>query len=261
MLEVKGKVRLRQKVILGLLVTGLLLMILAGAWSAGLLPPASIIGQAILEKVEKVLTEPGKNGGGSREKNGERLSRAFPGAGATASGREAPSGKNESDPGSNPDAPAGTATEVPGEISGETSAGGTSGIRNGSPGAAGVREDALSPLRREIEAYYVARLEAICGYYEGRLNGLVGSAQAEYNTARREGQKISLASLARKYLAAGAALEKECDAEFYAVLADFKAELRKNSFPLDMPREAQKEYERAKAARKRQLLSAAAKVL
>ncbi len=44
-------------------------------------------------------------------------------------------------------------------------------------------------------------------------------------------------------------------------LADFKAELQKNSFPLDKAREAQKEYEQAKAARKRQLLSAAAKHL
>jgi hypothetical protein len=116
-------------------------------------------------------------------------------------------------------------------------------------------------LRREIEVFYFTKLETIGRYYEGRLNKLISSALSEYNAACRQKQKVSVVSLARKYIPAAVALERDCDGEFYAVLADFKAELQKNYFPLDKAREAQKEYEQAKAARKRQLLSAAAKHL
>jgi hypothetical protein len=114
--------------------------------------------------------------------------------------------------------------------------------------------------RQEIEAYFTTRLMVICGYYEGRLNSLLGSTWNEYHTAQKQGQKISAVSLAQKYIAAGNALERECDQEFYAVLTDFKAELRKNSFPLDKALEAQREYEKAKAARKKQIFHHAAKL-
>lgn len=116
-----------------------------------------------------------------------------------------------------------------------------------------------SPLRGEIEARYIARLEAICNYYEGKLNSLVGSAWNEYSTAPMQGQKISAVYLAGKYLVAGNALEKKCDREFYAVLSDFRSELRNHSLPLDKTYEVQREYNRAKAARKRQILSTASK--
>ncbi|HCJ79859.1 hypothetical protein DK28_0203420 [Peptococcaceae bacterium SCADC1_2_3] len=113
--------------------------------------------------------------------------------------------------------------------------------------------------RQEIEAHFTTKLMIICRYYEGRLNSLLGSTWNEYHTAQKQGQKVSVVSLAKKYIAAGSALERECDQEFYAVLTDFKAELRKNSFPLDKALEAQSEYEKTKAARKKQIFHTAAK--
>lgn len=115
-------------------------------------------------------------------------------------------------------------------------------------------------LQRQIEAYYLSRLQRIAASYESRLNALIGEAAVEYKSAQQQG-KLSVLSLARKYYASGSSLESRCDAEFYAVLDEFKTELRKNSLPLDTARQAQAAYERAKAARKKQMLSSAAKFL
>ena len=128
----------------------------------------------------------------------------------------------------------------------------------GAPGGAGLSSSFSSS--QEIEAYFITRLNIIGRYYEGRLNGLLGLAWNEYGAAQKLNGKVSAFSLAPKYIAAGNALEKECDQEFYAVLAEFKAEMRKNSFPLDKAFAAQREYERAKAARKKQIFRRAAKL-
>lgn len=114
-----------------------------------------------------------------------------------------------------------------------------------------------SPLQQQIEARYITRLQRIAGGYEGRLNSLVGRAWNEYSTTFNSGGKASAAALARKYIAAGTSLESQCDAQFYAVIGEFEAELRKNSLSLDTPKLARREYERTKAARKKQLLSTA----
>lgn len=111
--------------------------------------------------------------------------------------------------------------------------------------------------QQQLEACYIARLQSIAGGYEGRLNSLVGRAWNEYSTTANKGGKVSAAALARKYMAAGSALESQCDAQFYAVLGEFEAELRKNSYSSNTPKLARQEYERTKAARKKQILSAA----
>jgi hypothetical protein len=191
---------LRKPALFCLLIFGLLLLILAGIWYTGLLPPVHI-------------------------------------------------------PPSSFEKPLSTAPEPKDFLPERT------GPSKSAAGAPNALENAQTPLRREIEVFYFTKLETIGRYYEGRLNKLISSALSEYNAACRQKQKVSVVSLARKYIPAAVALERDCDGEFYAVLADFKAELQKNYFPLDKAREAQKEYEQAKAARKRQLLSAAAKHL
>lgn len=115
-----------------------------------------------------------------------------------------------------------------------------------------------STRQQQIEAHYIARLQKIAGGYEGQLNSLVGKAAADCSANR---DKSSLAALARKYIAAGNSLEAQCDAQFYAVLREFESELQKNSFSTDTPKIAKQEYERRKAARKKQLLSAAVQQL
>ncbi|HAG08846.1 MAG TPA: hypothetical protein DCK87_04685 [Desulfotomaculum sp.] len=144
-------------------------------------------------------------------------------------------------------------TPTPGESTAETPKG-----TPGAPGGAGLSSSFSSS--QEIEAYFITRLNIIGRYYEGRLNGLLSLAWNEYGAAQKLKGKAATFSLAPKYIAAGNALEKECDQEFYAVLAEFKAEMRKNSFPLDKAFAAQREYERAKAARKKQIFRRAAKL-
>lgn len=217
--------RLPRKVALfSVLFLGLSLLFLAGIRWAGLLPPLDALRQA-KERVQ-LPPAPGKEG----------VKPLFPPPEAWT-----PRAEQEKKP----------AKTEGGEASAEAT-----GTHDETVNASA---DAPPPLRQEIEARYIARLEAICSYYEEKLNDLVASAWNEYSAARMQGQKISAIYLAGKYLATGNALEKECDREFYAVLADFRSELRKHSLPLDKTYEAQREYERAKAARKRQILSAAAK--
>ncbi|GAB6275125.1 MAG: hypothetical protein STSR0004_19900 [Peptococcaceae bacterium] len=155
----------------------------------------------------------------------------------------------------------GNGKEIPREKTKETSGEKPANTPKGSAGTPGKATTGKSfSSRQEIEAYFTTRLMVICGYYEGRLNSLLGSTWNEYNDAQKQGQKISVFSLAKKYTAAGSALERECDQEFYAVLTDFKAELQKNSFPPDKVLEAQREYEKTKTARKKQIFHNAAKL-
>ncbi len=116
-------------------------------------------------------------------------------------------------------------------------------------------------LQQQIESRYVTRLRNLAGGYESRLSGLVGTAYNEYQADKKQGKKISVMALAGKYIAEGNGLEKQCDSQFYAVLDDFKAELRRNNLPLDTAVRAQQEYEYAKASRKKAILSAAAKMI
>ncbi|HAU30926.1 MAG TPA: hypothetical protein DCW46_01260 [Desulfotomaculum sp.] len=116
-----------------------------------------------------------------------------------------------------------------------------------------------SDKEKQIEAYYAKKLTAVASGYHQKLNSLVAAGMSEYDKVREKKEKASPISLARKYLSAGRALEAQCDAEFYPILDEYKAELEKNSFPPDAAVNAGKEYENAKAARKKQILLSAAK--
>jgi hypothetical protein len=127
-----------------------------------------------------------------------------------------------------------------------------------SPSNSGASGD---QLRQQIENSYITRLQNLAGGYEGRLNGLVGQAYNEYESAKKQGKDVSVVAIAGKYYAQGNALEKQCDAQFYPLLNEFKAELQKNGLPLDKANQTQQAYEYAKASRKKALLSAAAKMI
>jgi hypothetical protein len=101
-------------------------------------------------------------------------------------------------------------------------------------------------LQQQIDDYYSARLQNLAGGYESKLNGLVGEAFFEYQSDKKQGNDISLTTLAFKYISEGSALEKQCDAQFYPLLDEFEADLRKNNLPLDTAITAKQEYESAK---------------
>jgi hypothetical protein len=116
-------------------------------------------------------------------------------------------------------------------------------------------------LRQQIDDYYTARLQSLGESYEGKLNGLVNEAFSEYQSDKKQGNDISVATLAFKYISEGSALEKQCDAQFYPLLDEYEADLRKNNLPLDTAIKAKQEYESSKVNREKELLSAAAKMI
>ncbi len=131
------------------------------------------------------------------------------------------------------------------------------GVQTPSGAASGDAAD----KEKEIQAYYTKKLAAVASGYQQKLNSLVAAGWSEYDKVRKNEEEESLISLARKYLSAGHALEAQCDAEFYPILDEYKAELEKNSLSQAAAVNAGREYENAKAARKKQILSSAAKYI
>ena len=93
------------------------------------------------------------------------------------------------------------------------------------------------------------------------MNGLVSEAFSEFQSDQKQGNDAAAATLAFKYMSEGSALEKQCDAQFYSLLDEYEADLRKNNLPLDTAIKAKQEYESAKVNRQKEIISAAAKML
>lgn len=108
-------------------------------------------------------------------------------------------------------------------------------------------------LRSQIEQKYISRLQSLASGYEGKLNSLVSAALSEYSAAKKNNPNADISPLINKYYSTGKALEAECDAQFYSVLAAFESELRAHSFPLDAAVKAKETYEARKSARAGQI--------
>lgn len=108
-------------------------------------------------------------------------------------------------------------------------------------------------LKSRIEQKYISRLQSLAALYEGKLNGLVGAAMAEYNTAKNANPNADINQLFNKYYSAGKSLEAECDSQVYSLLAAFESELTANSLPLDAVVKARESYESRKSSRAGQL--------
>jgi|GEM_PF-1710952 len=118
-----------------------------------------------------------------------------------------------------------------------------------------------SQLQQEIEGHYTTTLESLAKSYEDQLNTLTGEAYNEYSSDKKQGHPVSAMVLASKYVPMGNALEQQCDDQFYALLNQFKAELQSNGLPLSTAIRAQQVYEYDKAVRKKEILTAAAKMI
>ena len=151
-----------------------------------------------------------------------------------------------------------TGTAIPPSASGKTTL-------NSIGSAAGIPKDSAQlttdQLQQQINDYYSTRLQNLAESYESQLNDLVGEAYGEYQSDKEQGKDVSVAAMAFKYMSEGNALEQQCDAQVYPLLDEYEADLRKNNLPLDTAIKARQEYESAKANRKQELLSAAAKMI
>lgn len=121
--------------------------------------------------------------------------------------------------------------------------------------AAGTGTGASHPAatREQIEQEYINRLQTLASGYETRLNAMVSSAALEIEIAQKADPDADIGPLAVRYHRDGTALEAECDARFYQLLAEFERELSAGSYPLDAAVATKEAYEAQKSARAGQL--------
>lgn len=87
-----------------------------------------------------------------------------------------------------------------------------------------------------------------------RIDTLVQLAKDEYKKKKNE-KGFSKIDLASKYMSAGNKLQAEVDKVFYQVLEQMKKDLQANDLPLDLAKEAEKEYKRRIEEKKEELMS------
>ncbi len=104
-----------------------------------------------------------------------------------------------------------------------------------------------SKLQEKLAQIYLLRSS-----FSGRLDSLVAQAKQEY--INREKGKDAL-SIAKKYLNQGAALEKQCDAQMEALLAEIKSELERTGGDTSLVSEIRGAYQSEKSVKKAALLS------
>jgi len=119
---------------------------------------------------------------------------------------------------------------------------------------ANLEKEMVNDRHREVALKYKSRFARLQSEYQGKLNNLLASAKADL---KENDSKASLVKLAYNYLKKGQAMEKECDNRFYTILNEMKQELRQENLPMDLAREAEREYKSQKSQRRGHLLSVA----
>ena len=112
----------------------------------------------------------------------------------------------------------------------------------------------------QIKNRYKSKLITLNREYEGRISGLLNSAQAELQSQNNSGSQGTVA-LAKKYTGAAKALEGECDSKVYAVISDMESELKRNNLPTGIIGQVRTGYEKEKNDRRNFYLGKALKYL
>ena len=110
----------------------------------------------------------------------------------------------------------------------------------------------------EITNKYKSQFNYLQNVALSRLDTLYSAAIQEYVQNRKAGT-LDRPELAQKYIQAGTMLEANMDSQFYSTLNAMQAELIANNLPTDSVGVIKSEYEKAKSAKRSQLLSKARK--
>lgn len=113
----------------------------------------------------------------------------------------------------------------------------------------------------QIDEHYLAQLNGIGQYYQGRLNALVGQAYASYLAVKEGKSKTPLLSLMGRYVGEGETLQRDSDTQFYGVWNQYVAALTAAGLPTTYADRAKADYVTAEAAEKNRILSAAEQYL
>jgi len=95
----------------------------------------------------------------------------------------------------------------------------------------------------------VTKLYSLKAYYMGLLGNMLSQAQQEYSATKANGSQNANA-LMNKYLSQAGALEDECDAKVYAVLAELESELSKRGADTSVVSSIEEAYIKEKRLKK-----------
>lgn len=101
----------------------------------------------------------------------------------------------------------------------------------------------------------LARVYLLRSSFAGRLDGLIGQAKSEYFAQKKANGKADKISIGSKYIGKGLALEKECDGQMEALLAEIKAELERTGGDTSVVSQIRSSYSSEKSAKKAGLLN------
>ena len=108
--------------------------------------------------------------------------------------------------------------------------------------------------QEEINNKYKTRFNYLQNVALSRLDTLYSAALQEYEQGKKAGT-LNRSELAQKYIQAGTMLEASMDGEFNNTLNAMQAELIANNLPTDSVGVYMSEYEKAKSAKRSQLLA------
>lgn len=106
----------------------------------------------------------------------------------------------------------------------------------------------------DISKKYTSQFNYLQGVALSRLDTLYSAAMQEYVQNSKAGT-LKRSELAQKYIQAGTMLESKVDSQFYSALDAMTAELIANNLPTDITGVIKLEYEKAKSAKRSQLLA------
>ncbi|GAB6154508.1 hypothetical protein JCM17380_32580 [Desulfosporosinus burensis] len=106
----------------------------------------------------------------------------------------------------------------------------------------------------EITLKYTPQFDYLQNVALSRLDTLYSAAIQEY-VQRSKAGTLNRSELAQKYIQAGNLLEANVNSQFYSTLDALQAELMANNYPTDSVRVIKTEYEKAKSAKRSQLLA------
>lgn len=105
-----------------------------------------------------------------------------------------------------------------------------------------------------IEKKYISIFSNLESEYHRELDRLMESAKGDYTDAQGAAKGTSVSRLAIRYFKEGRSLEKEADQSFNKILREMKMELRSHNLPLDIVKQAEREYKEQKAEKRKEIL-------
>jgi len=114
---------------------------------------------------------------------------------------------------------------------------------------------AEKPTVKSIKAKYTPSLQALQSQANGRINGLISNAKAEYSQKKANGESISVGYFYNKYMGAANSLEASTDAAFNSLMTLVENDLASNGYDKSHAQSLRNDYEAMKEERRDSLLS------